>query len=79
MQLGSVTFGEVENPPALFERGYRYKATTRDVGEPEMRRLLVRAALDILMLENKVYELETQCSIPDTQRFSVRHPRERGH
>ena len=75
MQVGSVVFGEVESPLALFERGYRYKATTRDVGEPEMRRLLVRAALDILMLENRVYELETQCSIPNAERFSVRHPR----
>lgn len=75
MQVGSVVFGEVENPPALFERGYRYTATTRDVGEPEMRRLLVRAALDILMLENRVAELETACKIPSRGRFSVRHPR----
>lgn len=75
MQVGSVTFGEVKNPPALFEAGRRYTATTRDVGEPEMRRLLVRAALDILMLENRVYELETACKIPASKRFSVRHPR----
>ena len=64
MQIGSVTFGEVKNPPALFEAGYRYNATTRDVGEPEMRRLLIRAALDILRLENRVDELETRCGIP---------------
>jgi hypothetical protein len=75
MQVGSVTFEAASNPPALFERGYRYTATTRDVGEPEMRRLLVRAALDILMLENRVYELETACKIPNAKRFSVRHPR----
>ena len=75
MQIGSVTFGPVSNPPALFERGYRYRATTRDVGEPEMRRLLVRAALDILMLENRVYELETARKIPNARRFSVRHPK----
>jgi len=74
MQIGSVTFrGKADELP-LLERGYRFEAVTPDESDGKMRRLLIRAALDILMLENRVYELETQCKIPDAKRFSVRHP-----
>ncbi len=39
-----------------------------------MRELITRGAVDILKLENKVYELETECKVSDADRFSVRHP-----
>jgi len=39
-----------------------------------MRALLIRAALDILRLENRVSELEDRCRIPVAERFHVRGP-----
>ena len=36
----------------------------------DMRKLLVRAALDILRLENRVSELEEACKIPAAERFT---------
>lgn len=44
-----------------------------------MRDLLIRASLDILKLENKVYELETRCKVSDADRFTVRHPLQLGN
>ena len=38
----------------------------------DMKKLLIRAALDILRLENRVEELEAACKVPPAERFSVR-------
>jgi hypothetical protein len=41
-------------------------------GVLRMRELLIRAALDILKLENRVAELETLARIPVNELFTVR-------